>query len=50
MTLVVEDAQVAGHNLVLEYGAGGNVDAVTVVSDYDDGAAEGHVLAEPHVA
>lgn len=38
---VVQNAQVAGHYLVLQHGAGGNVDAVSMVGDDDDGALWG---------
>ena len=34
---VVEDAQVAGHNLVLEHRAGRNVNAITMVGNNNDG-------------
>lgn len=36
--LVVHDAQVAGHYLVLQHGAGRDIDAISVVGDDDDGA------------
>lgn len=38
MLLVVQDAEVAGHDLIFQHGAGWNVDPISVVGDDDDGA------------
>ena len=39
---VVEDPEVAGHDLVLQHGPGGDVDPVPVVGDDDHRAPETH--------
>ena len=39
---VVEDPEVAGHDLVLKHGPGGDVDPVPVVGDDDHSAPETH--------
>lgn len=35
---MVQDAEVAGDNFVLEHGAGGDIDPIAVVGDDDDGS------------
>lgn len=40
-TLMVHDAEVAGHDFVLQHGAGWYVNPITVVGDDDDGALRG---------
>lgn len=37
---VVQDAKVTGYDLVLEHGAGWNIDPIAVVGDDDDGSLE----------
>ena len=37
---MIKNAQIAGDNLVLQYGAAGNINAVAVVGNDDDGAYE----------
>lgn len=37
-SLMVQDAQVPGDDLVFQHGAGWNVDPISVVGDDDDGA------------
>ena len=39
---MIQYSEVAGHDLVLQHGAGGDVDPVPVVGDDDDRAAETH--------
>ena len=40
--LMVEDPEVAGHDLVLQHGPGGDIDPVPVVGDDDYRASETH--------
>jgi len=46
---MVQNPEVAGHNLVLDHGALRNVDPIPVVGDDDHRALQHHVLAEGHV-
>ena len=39
---MIQYSEVAGHDLVLQHGAGGDVDPVPVVGDDDHRAAETH--------
>jgi len=47
---MVENAEVAGDDLVLQDGPRGNIDAVAVIGDDDDRSLQSDILAEPHVA
>lgn len=37
---MVQDAEVAGYDFVLQHGAGGNINPISMVGDDDDGALE----------
>lgn len=40
MTSVVEDAQVSGHDLVLQHGSSRDIDPVSVIGNNDDGSLD----------
>ena len=47
---MIQDSEISGYDLVLQYGASGDVDLASFVGNYDDRALQRDPLAEGHIA